>query len=392
MGTWSVNSYSYPNPFRSSATAQDSWEMLQSFAERSSYDAVKQFWDENPPRRVRPHAVESWKATFEEFGLLYVVSGTGAIVITPAGRQILAAAEADDEKEFAWIGLNLLLRYPLRGEAGRRPRDEEHADSDLLPYWFLHAALIELDGFWQQEFFRVLSHVFRRSAAVGGVEIVQHLRAGTKDIKSYPDPSSGKSGRVYNALNQVFVHGSLNHMLFTSSRQGSRYFDGEKENWWYLRTEYSGLVELALGGPASPVPNGCGAQSTLMKRMPEAPRFTDEGEYFDYVGARVLSFAEAERRSAGSAAPAVEYGGEMVFLLTQHLHFTRIDETHIVGSIQTLCVLGTGQRVLVSDNSESTYIVSTKLLMGSDVEVVLRRARPITDAAYVEQLFEGSES
>ncbi len=389
MPTWSVNSYSYPNPFQSSNAARGSWDMFESFTQSPSYGSIKTLWESHPSRPVQPHAVESWKATFEEFGLLYVLSGTDDVVITSGGHQLIAAAAADDEREFAWVGLNLLLRYPLRGKAGRRSRGEGFDRSDLLLYWFLHAALVELDGFWQQELFRSLAHVFRRQDAASAVDLVREFRSGSADIQHHPDPSSARTGGVYNALNQVLVHGSLNHMLFTSTKEDSRYFPGTRENWWYLRDEFRDLIELALGGQVQPLPAGCATQASLMQRMPSAPSPPDEQTYFDYVGAEVPSLANAQASAEAAAAPIVEYGGEVVFLLTEGRHFTRVDDRQIVGPVHALCVLALERRVIVSDDLQRTCMVEHKELTGNEIVVRLRPARPILDHDYVAALFGG---
>lgn len=388
MPTWIVNSYSYPNPFQTSEGARWSWHRFVSFLERPSYASVKTFWENHSERPIAPHTVESWKATFEEFGLLYVLTATDDVVVTPAGRQVFSAATAQDEREFAWVGLNLLLRYPLRG-TGRRSHGDQFDRSDLLLYWFLHAALIELDGFWQQELFRVLGHVFRREEASAAVELVRRLRTGAADINAHPDPSGAQTGGIYNALNQVLVHGSLNHMLFTSSRQESRYFEETRENWWFVRDEFRDLIELALGGHVQPLPAGCASQASLVQRMPAAPHPADEKAYFDYAGAPVVPLAEAQARAEGAAAPTVEYRGEAVFLLSEGEHYRRRDDRHIVGAVHALCVLAEERRVIVSDDLSRTFIVEHKELIGEEVVLRLRPARPILDQHYVVGLFGG---
>src|SRR5947207_993183 len=101
---WRVNSYGYPNPFSSSQNARQAWETFLSFFDFSSYRKLKEFWESGDAGRLLDsHAVESWKATFEEFGLLYVLSRTNEIQITPAGIQFREAAEARDQDEFGWI-------------------------------------------------------------------------------------------------------------------------------------------------------------------------------------------------------------------------------------------------------------------------------------------------
>src|ERR1044071_3433886 len=130
---WRVNSYGYPNPFSSSQKAVQAWETFLSFFDFASYGKLKEFWESGAAGRLLDsHAVESWKATFEEFGLLYVLSRSDEIQITPAGLQFREAAEARNQDEFGWIGLSLLLRYPLHGPP--RARRGRQRDANLLLY------------------------------------------------------------------------------------------------------------------------------------------------------------------------------------------------------------------------------------------------------------------
>lgn len=384
MATWRVNSYGYPNPFVERPRARGAWEMFGSFRNYNSYAALKGFWENHQERPVTSHAVESWKSTFEEFGLLYVLAGEDEVHQTPGGQQLSTAAEQDDDREFAWVGLSLLLRYPLRGN-GRRSRGNDFDQSDLLLYWFLLASLVELEGIWQSELSRLLCGVFQRSEAPAAIEKIQACRTGADDLLRYPDPTDGNYG-VYNNLNQVMVHGSLNHMLFTSSKEDSPYVLGEKENRWSVTDEYRDIMELALGGQAASLPSGCAALP-LSDRMPQALGPAGEQEFFDSLGATVPDLAVAEQQARSSAAPTSVYGGETVYLLSAGRHFTRVDSAHILGPVHLLCVLKKNQRVIVDDELGFTYIVEDKTLDRGKVSVRLRQARPIKNRAYVLELF-----
>src|SRR6266567_407276 len=86
---WRVNSYGYPNPFNPDTKSQEAWATFCSFFshDNAAYTSLKAFWaSSKAPRKLDGHAVESWKATFEEFGLLYVISRSNTITITPAGN------------------------------------------------------------------------------------------------------------------------------------------------------------------------------------------------------------------------------------------------------------------------------------------------------------------
>jgi hypothetical protein len=387
--TWRVNSYGYPNPF-GGPKAVNAWVIAMSFSDHGSYRALKQHW-ESQPRPLPSHAVESWKAAFEQFGILYVLTGDDEIHITPGGKQLRQAAANDDSHEFAWVGINLLLRYPLRGKAGRRSRGKRYEESDLLPYWLVLAMVQELGGqLWHSEFFRILANAFTRSDAERALETIRKLREGQIQIEQYPDPSNGRTGAIYNALNQVMVQVGLNHMIVTSSREDSPYMEaGEKENRWYIKDEYHDLVNLALG-PAPSIAANCTPKLHSLGRMPAAPDYLDDEQaYWDYVGAAVPSFNAASAVPA-EAVPTIEQGGETVYLLTQGQHFDRIDPKHIQGPVQALCMLVVDDRVIVSYDLESTYKVEDKQLVpGGRVQVRLRQARPVIDKAYVLSLFSG---
>src|SRR6266849_2002543 len=87
---WRVNSYGYPNPFSQESKSQEAWFTFKTFCdhENAPYSSLKAFWEsKSAPRKLDSHAVESWKATFEEFGLLYVISRSNKVIVTPAGKQ-----------------------------------------------------------------------------------------------------------------------------------------------------------------------------------------------------------------------------------------------------------------------------------------------------------------
>jgi hypothetical protein len=181
-------------------------------------------------------------------------------------------------------------------------------------------------------------------------------------------------------------------MVFSSDREYSPYFPETKENWWHFLGDYDEMVQLALSQWTTTQPANCLPQASLLDGLPSAPTFETEEEYFEYAGAAVNPIEAAEQTALATAAELVAYGGGMVYLLSEGRHFTRVDPGHVVGSITTLCVLAIGQRVLVSDDLDYTYIVEDKRVIGDQVEVALRRARPVTDRRYVESLFEAGQN
>lgn len=385
IDSWRVNSYGYPNPFeevpgRVRANARKAWEMFTSFTARTSYRDVKDFWAVQPRRTVKAHSVESWKATFEELGLLYVPQREDEVFITPGGRQQLRFAADGDLEAFCWVGVNLLLRYPLSGVPERRSRGPNFASSDLLPYWYLIACLLDNGGLWQSEFYH-LATAFTVEAARNCASFIPIVRSDSSRANGLANFNEDMTGGPYNALNQVMVHGSLNHILFSSELQESPY--GRRENWWYVRSEYQDLLEAALGGR---VPSGCAAVSSFVERMPTAAPPIDEIGYFKYLGAEVAP--RGTPPETGMRLRSTTIDDEYVPLLKTGEDFMRIDLVWITGRVAKLCTLTPGMRVICDDDLTRSYKVVHKSLAGPDVNVQLQPAKKIADPQHLLKRFQ----
>ena len=383
---WKVNSYGYPNPFGDQKAIQ-AYETFSSFFDFKSYSDLKTFWGSTKaPRLLASHAVESWKATFEEFGLLYVLTGDDTIHITPAGEQFKSAGDSKLPRELSWIGLSLLLRYPLRGV--RRPKGPKHADSDLLLYWFLFAAMRELGNqFWWTELEHVLSQVFKVSEAPAALENVRDLRAGRKSISSFPLPVANRKGGFYNSLNQVVVHAGMGYLLLGKSSDDSLYLVGDTERRHWVLNDCVALVDLALGGSkaAGECDDGVGA-SHFIQRMPTAPTFKDEQSYFDYLGAPVPPIPTP---SSTNPLPEISFEGGVVPVLRHHEEYEVVDSLVIRGELPRLCKLARGQRVILTHDLARSFILEDKKRESeSDLLLTVRKARPITNPQPVLELLE----
>ena len=387
---WRVNSYGYPNRFSTEAKAQEAWETFSSFhnAHDTSYSDLKTFWSGGSgSRRLDNHAVESWKATFEEFGLVYVISRSNRITVTPAGFQFHKAAVDNDEQAFIWIGLNLLFRYPLRGVAGRRSRNTEHANSDLLPYRFLYSAARDLgDYFWWTELERILCCVFATSEANAAIDAVNDIRANISHLDRYPLVVANRKGAFYNSLNQVANHAGMNHLVLNQDDSSEHYAPPESKRRHFIDRSYVSLVNAALGDVATP--SGCRSSALYVDRLPTAPRQATEHQYFDYLGAPVPTLASIK---AAAAPHALTIAGDTVFILKTGNHYrelaTAATEKTIDGRASVLCFLARKHRVILSTDLLWTYIVIGKDIVGADsVKLTLRRARPITNIEPIQEL------
>jgi hypothetical protein len=383
---WRVNSYGYPNPFSESPKQLQAWETLLTFFQGHSYTALKDYWSSGEaPRPLSPHAVESWKAAFEEFGLLYVLEGSDEIRITPAGRQFKDAAESGDEMRWAWVGLNLILRYPLRGPRGSRRGAQ--AASDLLPYWYLYAAARDLNDYiWFPEIERVIATVFGREQAGAGITLVKRLRAREIDIQSLPLPAPRRRGQFYNSLNQVPNHASLGYMLMNKVSAVAHYDEPLGERRHELIPRWIRYVDLALGGTVQPgIGVDCERSGSFVERMPSAPDFAgDEEAYFAYLGAEITPLGLSG--PVGVELREMRFGQGTVVVLRPGSHYDVRGEGLIVGALGVLCRLGIEQRVILAHDLARTYkVLGKQREPDGRIAVSVRRARPISDPSPIEQ-------
>ncbi|MGS1005426.1 hypothetical protein [Burkholderia glumae] len=378
---WRVNSYGYPCFFGDTKNSREAWATLLSFFDFTDYAALKSSWAApDAPRRLSSNAVESWKATFEEFGILYVESRSNHITITPAGVQLREAADRDDKDEFAWIGLNLLLRYPLRGP--RRPKSEAHRDSDLLLYRFFYSAILDLDDYvWWTEIERILCRVFSTHEALDAVKDVRMLRNNPELLGRLDMPATQRKGAFYNSLNQVTVHAGMNHLLLGVEEFECPYGVTEPKRRHSVRKDWLGMVRGALSNTG--VSNQCETGGAAVARLPAAPVFDNENEYFDYLGAPVAPM------KSNIAAPlaSLVLQGERVFFLSEGSEYCVLDGIDIAGPVAYLCQLGRGQRIILSHDERWTYLVEEKHLLDAKVvRIYLRRARPISNIGAIRKL------
>ena len=341
---------------------------------------MKIYWSSNKaPRPLHPHAVESWKATFEEFGILYVESRSNKITITPAGIQLREAADRNEQNEFAWIGLNLLLRYPLRGP--RRPRSAAHRDSNLLLYRFWYAALLDLDGYvWWTELERILCRVFQTDDAIDAIEDVRTMRNHPELLAKVNLPATQRHGAFYNSLNQVAVHAGMNHLLLGSEDIESPYGVTELKRKHFIRRDWLGMVRNALSNNGSS--DQCATGGSAIARLPAAPQFGDENDYFYYLGAQVTPMST-------QAIPlrTVDVQGERVFFLKEGDDYALDSDGAISGPVASLCQLARGHRIILSHDERWTHLVEVKNLIDTyRVQIKHRRARPISNIEIIRSM------
>jgi hypothetical protein len=383
---WRVNSYSYPCYFSDNDKAQEAWSIFLSFFDYTAYDEIKDYWDsDSAPRRLNPSALESWKATFEEVGLLYVISRSNTISITPSGHAIKELADSDNVNGFVWTGINLLIRYPLRGP--RRVRSELHGNSDLFLYRFIFSAILELDNYlWWSELERVLCRVFSTDQTLEAIADIKALRADPSRITEISLPASQRKGAFYNSLNQVCNHASMNHLLIETMRDENpykQYLEGESDKRLNIRAEWLPLIKKAL---ISDAPSAlCSSGGSRIAALPKYQTFDTEQDYFNFLGAPVADIENSGTTFLGS----INLNGELVVHLEEGDNFTDFTGNSISGPQTSLCQLAKLQRVILDTDKRWTYLVTDKKVVSpSHVTIQLSKARPITDYNLILKLLE----
>ncbi len=367
MANWTIQSISYPNPL---ADGETEWEKLEQFVEFESYAKAREAL--TPPGHKRTTKVETMKAAYESFGLLWVQGDE--IRITPGGRQYIDAVRKGDGEEMAWIGLNLLLRCPLAGPRGKWA----NRDSDLPIYWGILAVMLDVDGelYWE-ELGRALAPVTAREDLQRAVDTIRALRSGALSLSDTEAPGDHhRHGDFYNRLNMAMHHVGLGRML-TAKVNDARYVEqGGKPRVDRIRDGWQRqLIETALGGAAD-----CDFLPTnsWVSRVPAALDAADVEERFTILGAAVPP-------QPAPRIASTRLGDDMAWMVDPAR--VAVSGTRITGSPSEVCGMAVGHRVALRGEAGQTFIIKDKQQAEGGVEVVLRPARRISDPARVEYVF-----
>lgn len=368
MANWNIQSISYPNPL---AEGETEWEKLEELVEFESYAEAREML--TPPEHKKSTRVETGKAAYESFGLLWVDGDR--IRVTPGGQQYVDAVRAGDERAAAWVGLNLLVRCPLAGPR----RNWSNPDSDLPIYWGILAVMLDLGGelHWE-ELGRVLSLVTERRDLGPAVETIRALRDGTLGLnEAIPPGDHLHRSDLYNRLNMAMHHVGLGHLLTERIRNDQRYAEqGDNRRVERIRDGWQRqLVEAALGG----APCGGLPATSWVDRVPAALAASGAEERFEILGAAVPPQADAAAVASGLI------DDEMAWLVDPA--DVTVAGMRITAPPARLCQLAKGDRVAMRGEAQRTFIVKNKQLGDNGVEVTLRSARRISNPEIVENAF-----
>lgn len=149
---WFTSSIGYPNFISANGRGHELAETFKVFVEAVdnglTYAEAKTLFPE-----LDPSQVETKKAAFQEFGLLFVEPGSNQIIITPLGKQVyeLYINDQRESRDIRTILLALsqaLSRYQFNNPlpvGGNRYRARA-ASSDVRPYLAIYYIMLKLDG------------------------------------------------------------------------------------------------------------------------------------------------------------------------------------------------------------------------------------------------------
>jgi len=280
---WFTSFIGYPNFLKKQGNPYELGQAFVTFAGASlsgkSYSESKALFP------GLDHAqVETKKAAFQEFGLLYVVPRSNAITLTPLGKQVydLILDKQAREKNRRTILLALshaLARYQFNNPfpvGGNRYTDRAQS-SDVLPYLACYYLLLKLEG--------VLT-VSELKGAVFGLQTMADLRKLETKIRNqrkqgvlFPElPSLPVTKGTSNNLKIYFMaHLSLDWEILQSTT--ANYYGIEEQAFELTQFGYE-LVESVLTEQWPQWRNSSSA-------IPKAKIYTDIADYFENgVGAQ----------------------------------------------------------------------------------------------------------
>jgi hypothetical protein len=233
---WFTSFIGYPNFFHAKGRGADLARAFVTLGDAA--DAGTPYADS---KKLFPHLdraqVETKKAAFQEFGLLYVVPRSNTLTLTPVGQQVLRFAK--DRKQIEKYRRPILLalarglaRYqfnnPLPVGGNREEMRKRAASSDVLPYLACFYLLHKLGGMLGVNELRGAVFALQRMADLHALEesIRKRRASGTPftDIPGLP----AKAETANNLKIYFASHLSLDNEIMTLSQSSPLYDDQEQ--------------------------------------------------------------------------------------------------------------------------------------------------------------------
>ena len=230
---WFTSFIGYPDFFATSGNSAELAKAFQTLA-RASLGGIS-YKDSKKAFRQDPHQVETKKAAFQEFGLLYVKPKSDKITLTPAGRQVLRLSRNKKTLEANRRLLLLTLCYSLSryqfdnplpvGGAAAKARA---ATSDVLPYLATYFLMHRLNGVITAQELRGAVFGVQHMPDLIRVErrILAQRQTGVpfKDVAGIPS----KAGTANNLRIYFVAHLSLANSIIKTTTQPTLYGGGDQ--------------------------------------------------------------------------------------------------------------------------------------------------------------------
>lgn len=274
---WFTSFIGYPNFLKKQGRSYELGQAFATFADASlsglSYSESKGLFPD-----IDHAQVETKKAAFQEFGLLYVVPRSNAITLTPLGKQVygLIIDKQTREKNRRTIVLSLshaLARYQFNNPlpvGGNRQIDRAQS-SDVLPYLACYYLLLKLDGILTVS--ELKGAVFGLQAMADLRELAGKIRNQRKQGTAFPElPSLPANERTADNLKIYFMaHLSLDGELLETTT--ANYYGIEEQAFELTQFGYE-LIESVL---SVQWPQWRSTSSSI----PKAKTYRDIADYFE---------------------------------------------------------------------------------------------------------------
>lgn len=246
---WFTSSIGFPDFFSTNGKSRELADFFLKFADAAdagrTYKEAKALFGDLDPAQV-----ETKKAAFQEFGLLYVFPRSNQISLTPAGRQLRAilatpTTRAMRRKMVLELLCACLCRYQFSNPlpvGGHRYRDRTDS-TDVLPYAAFYRIILTLDGYVTESELRQVVFGIRTMSQVS--EAIQHIQR-TRELRRPVDMWAAlpdKKGTSENLKIYFVSHATLADNIIVKSDSKVH---GFPEPAYQLTREGTEIVKKAL--------------------------------------------------------------------------------------------------------------------------------------------------
>lgn len=273
---WFTSFIGYPNFFKKYGHP---YELSQSFLKLARAAITEKTYSE--AKALFPeldHAqVETKKAAFQEFGLLYVIPRSNTLTLTPVGKQVyeacLSSESRDKNRRFVLLALSrALARYqfnnplPVGGNRGL----ERAQSTDVLPYLSSYYLLLKLNGLITVSELRGaifgLQHMSSIHELEDAIRERRKSRIAFKDLSSMPS----NKGTADNLKIYFISHLSLDGEIIKTTT--AKYYENEEQT--FELTELGHEIVISVLDELWP------KWKRNTSPIPRAKKYADINDYF----------------------------------------------------------------------------------------------------------------